>query len=70
MSDKNKKTNGDKAAYSAIVSTEIYQTGLTKREYFAGQALQGVLAGGFNVYEDAAKIALCHAEGMLNKLEE
>lgn len=39
------KTNGDDAAF-AVQSTEFYpgSFGLSKREYFAAMALQGILA--------------------------
>lgn len=41
----NKETkNKDKAAFPAI-DTDYFQMGLTKREFFAAKALQGLCAG-------------------------
>lgn len=46
--------------------------GLTKREYFAGLAMQGLLAGAFSGYlkqRDCVNIAVQHADGLLEELE-
>lgn len=51
------------------VQTTVAQKGLTKREYFAAHALQGLLSGGFNIHEDAGKIAVQFADDTLKALE-
>jgi hypothetical protein len=39
--------NGKKGAFACVDSQKQYlQEGLTKREYFAGLAMQGILANG------------------------
>jgi hypothetical protein len=39
--------NGKKGAFDCVDSNKQYlQEGLTKREYFAGLAMQGILSGG------------------------
>jgi hypothetical protein len=48
------------------------QLGLTKREWFAGLALQGLLASpkGYNdvTYEGAARDAVVHADALIERL--
>jgi hypothetical protein len=40
--------NGKKGAFACVDSQKQYlQEGLTKREYFAGLAMQGILSKGF-----------------------
>ncbi|WP_313349115.1 hypothetical protein [Paracoccus sp. (in: a-proteobacteria)] len=34
-------------AFPVIAGQQVYATGLTKRDWFAGQALMGILAGHF-----------------------
>ncbi len=46
----------------------VSQQGMTLREYYAGQALQGLLAGGFNIHDDAAKVAAQFADDMIEAL--
>ena len=36
--------NGNSDAFPVVVGIQINQRGLTKREYFAGLAMQGILA--------------------------
>jgi hypothetical protein len=45
-------------------------SGLTKREWFAGMALQGILAHAYNdaSYEGAARDAVVHADELLKEL--
>lgn len=47
-----------------------YADGLTKREYIAALALQGILAHSYNdaTYEGAARDAVAHAEELLKEL--
>jgi hypothetical protein len=40
-------TDNSGAAYPLISGEDVIAIGLTKREYFEGQALAGILAGGF-----------------------
>lgn len=46
-----------------------YRGGMTLRDWFAGQALKGLLSGGTNVYEDTvcAALAYHHADAMLKE---
>lgn len=62
--------NRDKAAFAVVSKGYLYQEGLTKREYFAGQALNGLLAGGFSIHEDAAGAAIVFADDLLKELEK
>jgi hypothetical protein len=49
---------------------EIFSTrGLTKREYFAAMAMQGVLASEFE-YDDVAKAALNFADNLIKELNK
>jgi len=74
--------NGDKPAYAAVCdnSNPYLQEGLTKREYFAAMAMQGMLANSvenqegldtfFNMkYPELAKCAVRQADALLNALE-
>lgn len=44
------------------------ELGMTKREYFAAKAMQGLLSGGFNMYEDVAGTAVDFADQLINAL--
>lgn len=46
--------------------------GLTKLEYFAGLAMQGLLAGGLSIYsyEKLSKHSVLHAKELLKQLED
>jgi len=47
--------------------------GLTKREYFAAMAMQGMIANGWfdpNTFEEVAKRSIAAAEILLNQLEK
>lgn len=45
-------------------------SGLTKREYFAGLAMQGLCAARPNAdYDEIADLAVCHADALLAELE-
>lgn len=66
--------NGNKPAFSAASMTDrgagFHETGLSKREYFAGLALQGVLAGGlFTSTVEAPMMAVEYADALLKVLE-
>ena len=46
-------------------------SGLTKREYFAGLAMQGILAyGGYATPHDMASDAVMYADALLAELEK
>ena len=52
---------------------EWSNTGLTKREYFAGLAMQGFIASGDLMdweHEDVAKISLKMADALINALSK
>jgi len=79
--------NGNKSAFSMPAytdpkagrgqnNTHDFESGLTKREYFAGLAMQGLLAGhnkdekGFYHNEPVAKVAVKYADDLLKILDE
>lgn len=69
--------NSDKPAMPQSLkmsdATHIHSPGLTKREYFAGLAMQGLLAKhGDDDYEEGkiAEYAINHAEQLLEELEK
>ena len=49
----------------------VEQTGMTLREYYAGQALAAMISAGSNWYEEkaTAKIAIKHADALKAELE-
>ncbi len=69
--------NADMPAYPHLLKAgEVAKSegGLTKREYFAAMAMQGLLAseaGGdhFDTEEGAAMCAVSHADALLDALE-
>lgn len=66
--------NGDEPAFAAMNEQEII-LGLTKREYFSGLAMQGILASiqgdlKFSFEEVLPKIAVMYADELLNQLEK
>lgn len=69
-------TNGDESAspiYDFIAPNTLsaHSLGLTKREYFAGLALQGVLANCTDWdASNNAELALSHADALLAELEK
>jgi len=71
MSEKTKaEINGEFGAF-ATASSEGYQPGLTKREYFAGLAMQGVLSNPqltcLNI-ETITDLAIRQADELLKQL--
>ena len=78
--------NADKPTYplefkkEGSYNTEGWSNGLTKREYFAGLAMQGLLAncnggmtsGGSRTFSPngISELALLHADELLKQLEE
>jgi hypothetical protein len=52
------------------IKKEVF-IGLTKREYFAGLAMQGLLSGGMNIYEiEVSNMAVKNADLLLERLEK
>ena len=72
--------NKDRGAFACVDSEHVYlQTGLTKREYFAGLAMQGLMvqsiAGRHNHNDEPnnkyrAKFAVDMADALLKQLNE
>lgn len=60
--------NGKKSAFTGIVN-EAHQHGLTKREYFAGLAMQGMAMSDLK-FEDMAHDAVKMADALLAELEK
>ena len=66
--------NADKSAFSCASDSGVMREGLSKREYFAGLAMQGMLANsypdtmGFNE-EQIAKIAINYTDELLKQLQ-
>lgn len=66
-------TNGQEAAFPVNGSMgEVVQPGLTKREYAAIMAMQGILARSFgeNMVKDACAKAVEYADALLKALGE
>lgn len=61
--------NGGLPAFGAHPDVNLEYDGLTKREYFAAIALQGLLASGFNS-EMTVKDAVKRADQLLQELEK
>lgn len=63
-------TNGNEPAFAACDPSYL-QSGLTKREYFAAMALQGLLAKGTNAMPEVfAKAAVIAADELIKSLNE
>lgn len=64
--------NGEQGAF-ACASENVYQEGVTKREYFAGLAMQGFCAcispESSLSAEDLAKAAVIRADALLKALQ-
>lgn len=57
--------NGDKPAFA----TDRWSEGLTKREYFAAAAMQGLLAGDEHYIPTVAEYAVKFADAVLAELD-
>jgi hypothetical protein len=62
--------NTSKEGAFACASQGIGQLGLTKREYFAGLALQGLLASDCLPVSQVARMAVDQADFLLKALED
>ena len=60
--------NGEKGAFACETNAK-WNLGLTKREYFAGLAMQGMLAGGNYSETETAYCAVKLADELLKQLE-
>ena len=66
--------NGNNPAFQSSIgmsTSEIEHLGLTKREYFAGIALQGMLANSKVSFreEDVCRAAIVYVDELLKQLE-
>ena len=67
------KTNPNDATFSNACDVDGNPTlgyGLTKREYFAAMAMQGLLAKSTATKEMIAEMAVEHAEALINELNK
>ena len=66
--NQNKMTNGEQGAFAKLDTNGSFtQYGLTKREYFAGLAMQGYIATGRAA--DASECVRC-ADALLKELDK
>ena len=66
-----KTENGQEPAFQLSVSDLIFYNGLTKREYFAGLAMQGILADGqTDEIKFIAQAAVKVADALLEELSK
>jgi hypothetical protein len=61
--------NADSSAFSCASDIGVMREGLTKREYFAGLAMQGIIASGNYSELEVASCAVNLADELLNQLE-
>ncbi len=74
MKDTSKKAFARPIGERITETTRYYnegQAGMTLREYYAGQALAGMLTAGANWHEEkaTAKIAIKHADALIAELD-
>ena len=65
-------TNADSSAFSCATDGSVFREGLSKREYFAGLAMQGMLANKDACDFDAfmtASISIEYADELLKQLQ-
>ena len=65
--------NSDCGAFPSSPSVFPEEFGLTKREYFAAMAMQGLLSAdddGFVSFDECARVAVKQADALLKALEE
>jgi hypothetical protein len=66
-------TNADSAAMPVVGDNNLFngETGLTKREHFAGLAMQGILSYHTGITcSGAAEKAVAYADALLKELEK
>lgn len=66
----NKKTHGDSPINTIEYNNNYISTGLTKREYFAAMALQGLLANDSGLITSKARDAVQAAEALIEILNK
>lgn len=72
----NNRTDGDDPAFSKPASYDDYygldgsQEGLTKREYFAAMALQGLLANNTSIHKYSVQSAVEYADDLIEELNK
>jgi len=64
------KTEPNQAAFACVDGNSHLQEGLTKREYFAAMALQGLLADGHYASAGVTKRAVDLADELIKSLNE
>ena len=62
-------TNADSSAFSCATDGSVFREGLSKREYFAGLAMQGMLAGGNYSETETPYCAVKLADELLKQLQ-
>jgi hypothetical protein len=64
--------NGNDSAYPLEIATGQYNSGLTKREFFAAMALQGLLADPYSTQEfaDMASMSVQVADALIAELSK
>lgn len=64
-------TKDDDPAFPVTAGQQVYATGMSLRDYFAGQALEGMLASNMNgPAEDFARRSYLTADAMLRAREQ
>lgn len=66
----NKETKPNEPINIMEYNNNYISTGLTKREYFAAMALQGLLAQGGIVYQSSVKSAVEYADALIDELNK
>ena len=66
----NKKTHGDSPINTIEYNNNYISTGLTKREYFAAMALQGLLANDSGLITSKARDAVKAADALIEELNK
>lgn len=64
--------NNDQPAFPVTTSHEVHEDGMTLRDWFAGQALAGILAAdpsSMMGYDDVARSAWALADAMMKERE-
>lgn len=64
------KTHGDSPINSIEYNNNYISTGLTKREYFAAMALQGLLANDSGFITSKARYAVKAADALIEELNK
>ena len=65
--------NSDQSAFAAVAidgNNSHFEAGLTKREYFAAIAMQGILSTGSGHEKQIAEAAVIYADALLSELEK